>query len=235
MNKNVIDLRKERKRRGTPPPAGGGGEEQVALDAEEGSLPPGEGEARQQGGALAEQEAIERITATNEESEPEPIREERETQAAVHGLLVWEALEFTPHKKDQRAWIQTTALVAIPLALLTALTKNVLGVIVILLAAVTFLLSAFRKPRRLTYELKENGIIAGNSFMSFTQIESFWIFDDEENRVLSLKRKGLLVPYLKIPLGDTDADEVRAILKNYVTEEEQQPSAFDALLRRIGY
>ncbi|MBI4134297.1 MAG: hypothetical protein HY475_02640 [Candidatus Terrybacteria bacterium] len=153
-----------------------------------------------------------------------------------HGALSWEAFEFPERQKDEGAWLARTAMVAVPLALTFLLLKNLLGAVVVVLGAFAFLLAAFRKPTKVRFHIDDKGIRINEHFHPFTQLVSFWIFTDPpQERIVSIRQKNMLQQNLALPLGETDPQKVRAALLAHLQEEEQQPSAVDALMRRIGF
>jgi len=216
MANPIIDLRKEQERR--DPPAGAAARANAARQTTNDKQPT-------TNNPLARKDAT--STEDNPASEAKPLKEGE--------VLEWEAYEYEHHKKDEKAWIRKTTYVAIPLAILMLLMKNVLGFVVVALGAAAFLLSAFRPPQRLTYRITKDGIIIGSTFRSYKVFTSFWIFSGEQGALLSLKRDGVLGHPLAVPMDGIDPDRVREILSAYLPEEEQQPSQFDAFLRRIGY
>ncbi|OHA48651.1 MAG: hypothetical protein A2682_02590 [Candidatus Terrybacteria bacterium RIFCSPHIGHO2_01_FULL_58_15] len=167
---------------------------------------------------------------------PTPAPTSQSSSSENSSILSWEALEFPERKKDEGVWLTRTAMVALPLALTFLLLKNLLGAIVIILGAFAFLLAAFRKPTKVRFHIDDKGIRINEHFHPFTQLVSFWIFTDPpQERIVSIRQKNMLQQNLALPLGETDPQKVRAALLAHLQEEEQQPSAVDALMRRIGF
>lgn len=151
-------------------------------------------------------------------------------------FFAWEAPEFRERLRNRERWVRTAIFIAVPLALLFLLLKNVLGAIVTVLAAFTVLLEAFRKPRRMRFAITEHGVEINDKRYPYRELESFWIFADDPNeRMLSVKTKRLLRQYLPLPLGLADPDRIHAALEPFLPEEKQERSAFDALMREIGF
>ena len=87
-----------------------------------------------------------------------------------------------------------------------------------------------------SFRITPRGIEIGEKLFKFEDLESFWIFyDPPEIKELAVRRKGLLVPELIIPLKNQDPVMVRRALITFLSESEQKYSAFDLFLRRIGF
>lgn len=218
MGENVVDLRKERERRERKQRLSGQGEALRAVV----SAAPSEADlsvAGQAGQDVGQDDEV-----------PPPAKEQPEVT-----LLGWDALEYGEHAKQKDQWIRNTWLIAGPIALILLLTKSFLGAAAIAIGAFAFLVNAFRPPRRLHYAILKKGVRAGEKIYIYDQLDSFWIFSEEEDKVLSLKRKGMLHFAITIPIGKTDPDVTRKMLTQFLVEEEQEVSGVDQFLRRIGY
>ncbi|MBI2053042.1 MAG: hypothetical protein HYT34_02235, partial [Candidatus Ryanbacteria bacterium] len=67
-------------------------------------------------------------------------------------------------------------------------------------------------------------------------LKSFWVFYTPGGvKELSLKLEKALAPYLRIPLGDANPNEVRTFLLNYLPEKKQEDSLIDALMRYLQF
>ena len=214
---NIVDLRRERERRER--------EQREALQAVVSAKQPDQ-EARDS--TSGSDQSSKTDTASAEKAAPPQAPHSKE-------LLAWEAPEYIEHPKQKEEWTRTTWLIATPIALLLLLVKNVLGAATIAIGAFAFLVNAFRPPRRMRFALEEKGVRVGERFHPYDQLESFWIFSGEEDKVLSLRRKAWLHYGLHLPIADVEPDRIREALSAHIPEKEESPSVVDEFLRRIGY
>lgn len=178
-------------------------------------------------------EALRAVTA--EDLDENTQEEDQPPQAQAEELFTWDALEFVEHEKERYVWIRNTVIAVVPVVLFLLFTKNLLGAATIAIGAFAFLGNAFRSPSHVHFAIRRDGVVVGARMFSYEHIESFWIFTEDEDKVLSLKRKELLLFPLRMPLGDVEEESVRTILGQYIPEEEQHISLIDGILRRIGY
>ena len=216
MSENVVDLRKEREHRER--------KQREALRAVLPSAKPSTASAD----SPAHQET--QNPSGQDDTAPPPVEEQEEVT-----LLEWDTLEYSEHAKQKEQWMKTTWLIAGPIVLLLLLGKNILGAAVIAIGAFAFLVNAFRPPRMLHYAILKNGIRAGEKVYKYDLLESFWIFLEEEDKVLSLKHKEMLRFAITVPIGKTDPNIIRETLMQFLVEEEQEVSGVDQFLHRIGY
>jgi len=163
-----------------------------------------------------------------------PVRnQETETSAA---LLSWEAPEFEHQKKDRKTWINATVLIAGILLVIFLFLKNFLGMVVVLLGALTTLLYAFKEPRMMHFAITPKGILVGDTIHPFEELTSFWVFyDPPEMKEVIFRLNKFFASGLVVPLGDINPAEIRKILLEFLEEVEETPSLMDQLTRRIGF
>ena len=177
------------------------------------------------------------VPEAKKQDEGESAKEEpkQEPPQKVEPLYAWDTFEYVEQPKQKATWTRNTWLIALPIVAVLLLTRNILGAATIAIGAFAFLVNAFRPPRKLHYVITKKGITAGDRFYPYDALESFWIFSEDEDKVLSLKRRATLRYALHVPLGDADPEKIRKALKPYISEEEHKLSAMDVFLHRIGY
>ncbi|OHA48575.1 MAG: hypothetical protein A2806_00215 [Candidatus Terrybacteria bacterium RIFCSPHIGHO2_01_FULL_48_17] len=151
-------------------------------------------------------------------------------------VLQWEAAEFPSRPKDSASWMMATGFVAFIALVFFIFSRNFFGIILVVVGAVVWLLYAFRPAHSYTFHITPRGLEIGKKLFKFEDLQSFWIFyDPPDIKELAIRRKGLLVPELIIPLGKQDPVLVRRALLTFIPEVEQKYSALDLFLRRIGF
>jgi len=93
-----------------------------------------------------------------------------------------------------------------------------------------------KKPREVRISITPRGVNTGYTLYEFDNLKSFWIFyDPPEVKELSLRSKKILMPYVKIPLGDKNPVKIREMLIQYLPEKKQEESLIESLARRFRY
>lgn len=111
-----------------------------------------------------------------------------------------------------------------------------------LLTAVTFfalalvtLMHFWREAVHHQYEIHPHGILVGEKFYHYHDLDSFWIhYHPEGYHELSLCTGKLLNHYVKISLKGQDPFEVRDALMMYLPEERHEEGLEDWLRRKLG-
>ncbi|OGF61938.1 hypothetical protein A2926_00450 [Candidatus Giovannonibacteria bacterium RIFCSPLOWO2_01_FULL_44_40] len=144
-------------------------------------------------------------------------------------FLSWEAHEYFHHEKGTD-WYWWTGLAAIILLGFAIYQKSFLFGVLVLVGWFTVVLYAVRPPRTLKFSLTERGVLVERTLYSWQSLKSFWIFYNPPlHKDLSLESKKALVPFIKIPLGQTEPDKVREIVIKFLPEIEQEESLIDNL------
>lgn len=105
----------------------------------------------------------------------------------------------------------------------------------VVLALATTLFYTKRKPRIIACALEEDAMRFGSQRHRFAELKSFWIFDHGFAQELSLETGKTLDPFIRIPLGEINAHDLRSVLLHHLPEKEQKESASDQLARSLGF
>jgi len=149
--------------------------------------------------------------------------------------IEWQAPEFTYYPKN-RSWLVASALIALGLIIWGILTYNFLFVLLMLLGYFSVIVYALKKPRLLRLTLTPKGVKVGKMIYPFENLKSFCIFYQPPLiKELSLQSKKKFIPYIKIPLGEANVDEVRKFLLKYLPEKKHRESLIDDLARSLKF
>lgn len=143
-------------------------------------------------------------------------------------LLEWEAPEYIEHKKGTD-WYWYLALGAVLLLIYAAYERSFLFGALVVIGWFTIMIYSARSPQSIKISISDAGVQIDQNLHPWSNIKSFWIFDKNHKKELSLELKKTLMPHVKIPLGDTDPKIVREILLNFAPEKEQEESFIDNL------
>lgn len=148
--------------------------------------------------------------------------------------LSWRGFEFEATEKDQK-WYLTISAILIAIIAYAIFTNGLVMAITFILIGVVGYIYIKKEPRILDFMITRDGIIAGREVYDFDNIKSFWIFYEEDLRVVSFHMESYLMPYIHIPIHNQDPLEIRKILLEYIPEEEYKPGIADALDRLLRF
>lgn len=149
--------------------------------------------------------------------------------------LTWQAREFEQPDRHPN-WFTALWIFALALVVVAIILKSyLLGVFMILAAGVVHLF-ALRESPFYTFTLTEENLTVGNKNYNLADFDSFWIFEYENDNVLSLEAKRVLSAHLHIPLSkEVSPETVRNILTPALIEKEQEESLIDILARWLKF
>lgn len=150
-------------------------------------------------------------------------------------LLSWQAPEFEKYEKG-RDWFLFFGIVIVVLVVVSLIAKAILPAITfILLGALTFIFSK-KNPRQINFSIRKDGLLINNKLYEWSSLTSFWIFyKPEEIKILSLRSKKPLMPYIHLSLGGENPAQIRRVMIRYLPEEEQEEPVIDEIARRLKF
>ena len=144
-------------------------------------------------------------------------------------LLSWKAYKFENFERHPW-WGIILFILLVILLTYSLLTDNFLLSIILILAGIIVYLFENKDPEIYHFAICETGIIAHDRFYSFLDIEDFWIFYEPGKlgrKELSLKTTNKFFPYVHLPLGEQNPNQIRDVLLKYIPEEVHKESWFD--------
>ncbi len=150
--------------------------------------------------------------------------------------VYWEAPEHN-HIEKTSDWYWILGIIAIAGSVASIIVNNnVLFSIVILLGAMTMIITSHRKPRVIEFEVSTRGIRIKQTLYPYSTLESFYI--DEESPTgpqLLVKSKKLFVPLLILPIPDEYIHVIDDILTVRLREEHMEEPFSHRLLEYFGF
>jgi hypothetical protein len=150
----------------------------------------------------------------------------------MHNNLSWKTHEYK-HSHKSSDWFWILGIIGISVAVAAIIFGDALFAVVILLATFGIALFAVRKPNLMHIEVSDRGIVVDKSFLPYQNLESFWIDDSGETKLL-LKSKRLMMPLIVIPLVDHSMDDVRVLLTKHLKEEHLDESVWQKIMDGMG-
>jgi len=148
--------------------------------------------------------------------------------------ITWETPEYK-HKKRGLDWYFALSIIAVFSSATSFLLNNALFGIFILLGVFTLMIYGIRKPRVINIELSNRGVSVNDTLYLYNTLKSFWVEENNEEPKILIQSEKVLMPYIIIPLGDTDPDIVREFLLNYLEEEEHREPLLQKLMEYLGF
>jgi len=150
--------------------------------------------------------------------------------------LYWEAEEFEYiHKTND--WYWAVGIIAGAIAIGSIIYENLLFAIFIIIASVALVMQSARKPILLKIRLNTRGITIGNKLYPFNTLESFWIekTEDIEKDTLIIKSRKVAMPYIVVPVKETEAITIERYLSDFLEEEELHEPLAQKIMERLGF
>ena len=168
-------------------------------------------------------------------AEPKPVKHTEPTANTLPDAITWEAPEYL-HIKKSPDWYWAVGILTVGIFVVALIFNNYLFGIFVLVGGFTVALYGARPPRVMRFTISGEGIRIENRVYPFETLKSFWIFyRPPDIKELSVESEKLIMPRIQIPLGDTNPVEVRAFLKQFLSEQQQEESLIDSVTRLLGY
>lgn len=147
--------------------------------------------------------------------------------------ITWQASEYVHHEKEA-LWFAVFGLVAA--AILTGtylLLKDVVSIIVVALMAIAVVIYANRKPKSLTYELDDHGVVIDGRTYDYSSFKSFSIIQYGVVETIFLDPLDRFMPPISIYFAPDDGEKISSILGEYLPYRDKQPDYIDRIVHRL--
>ena len=154
-----------------------------------------------------------------------------------HGK-VWASWSFyeIPKYERSKGWWIFMSLVALGLLIWAFKTRNFLFAFIIIIVAFIIIRWSKEEPLTVEFKITDLGLEVGSSFYEWSKVENFWIiYKPKETKRVYFKLKGILPPYLSIPLENQNPVLIRRILLKFALEDlsKEEESFLDFLSRTL--
>lgn len=149
--------------------------------------------------------------------------------------VTWEAPEHH-HIEKGNDWFFALAIIIVALVIVAILFNDVLFALLIGLAGGALAVSAAKRPSIIPYAVTVRGIKIDDRIYPFGTLESYCI-DEEDPRgpQLLIKSHHKLMPLMVMPIPTDYVDEIDAILKDKLIEENLEEPLFVKILELFGF
>lgn len=146
-------------------------------------------------------------------------------------LYTWEAKEYEQLVRPQ-SWYIGVFIFFFAMVAYALFEDNLLMGILFILFGLAIYLFEKKQPRTFNFQVTPDGVIVHTHLYEFDSLDSFWIFyEPSGKKTLSLKSKKKYLPFIHIPIGQTNPVELRQVLLDYLPEEKQEEGLLDAIER----
>lgn len=154
---------------------------------------------------------------------PKPLLADTVTGDVLHE---WTIQEYDRHERGTW-WYILIISIGLVFVAYGLYTQNFLFSLIIILAAIILFLQSHQSPPQVSFRIAELGLLIGNRFYAYTELESFYIiYNPPEVKTLFIESKSALRPTLRLPLLDEDPVTVRQTLLEFLEEDiekEEEP------------
>ncbi|MFH1291811.1 MAG: hypothetical protein ABIH87_01265 [bacterium] len=149
-------------------------------------------------------------------------------------IYKWQVREYEKPGSDRR-WYTMMGLAGALLLIFGLFTGNYLFILVIVLFAIILFLHSMQDPMEVDFAITETGIVLGNKFYRYSELENFWIiYNPPEVKNLYFGMRSVIKHRLQIPLLDNDPRAIHDYLAQYMVEEfENEDEPFSDRLARL--
>jgi hypothetical protein len=147
----------------------------------------------------------------------------------------WTASEFIAHEKS-RSWYLGLAVVTVVFAsAIYLLTKDIISVVVIIVAALIFGITGSNKPRELQYRLDRSGLTIGAKHYIYEEYKSFSVITEGAFSSINFMPLKRFAPLISIYYHPEDEKKIMSVLSAYLPYEAPRRDAVDSLMRKIRF
>src|SRR3989344_4378505 len=146
--------------------------------------------------------------------------------------IEWSAHEYEP-KERSRGWFFFWGGIVLLFDLFGIVAKSYFFIMFVVRAFGVFVMYERKGSRETSFSVTSDGVAVGRVFYKFSDLKSFWMFENEGEKDLSLETKKTLSPFVRLPLRGVDGERIKNFLKNFIPEEEQQEFITDKITRSL--
>lgn len=181
------------------------------------------------------------------EEKKERKREKRKRQAADakkeieqerrrwgRAVLSWDTPEYEEHERG-RLWYVVAGIIIALLLIFCVYTANLLFALIIVITSFVIILQHTRRPERYKFAITGSGIVIGDNFYPYEDLDSFWIaYSPPEVKKVYFTFKSSFKPEIYVHLEDQNPLLVRDTLLDYLDEDlEREDETTSDQLRRF--
>lgn len=142
----------------------------------------------------------------------------------VRTFISWKAAS-RPYRKKERSYYTTVALLILLVSLIAFLWGERLLIGALLALGFLIYVLNFTPPGEIDYKISTQGIIIGDHFYHWEELDSFWFSEKEGHKILNVLTKFRFPGLLMMVMGDTPEEELKVISARYLPFHEIAPKS----------
>lgn len=147
----------------------------------------------------------------------------------------WTASEFIEHQKSSSWHMGVIAGGVVLAAVLYLITRDLVSVLVVIIAAILFSIIGSRKPRTLNYQINPDGITIAGKLYPFTDIKSFSVIEEGAINSIQLIPLKRFMPSLSVYYPPEQEEAIIGSLADYIPHEDHRGDPVDKLMKRLRF
>ena len=142
----------------------------------------------------------------------------------VRTLISWRA-PSRPYRKKDRSYYTTVALLIILVCLIAFLAGERLLVGALLALGFLIYVLSFTAPEEVDYKISSQGIIIGDHFYHWEELDSFWFSEKDGSKLLNILTKFRFPGLLMMVMGDVHEEDLKTVVARYLPFHEIAPKS----------
>jgi hypothetical protein len=147
----------------------------------------------------------------------------------------WVAPEFVEHEKTSDWYLILIFIAVVPSALVYLLTKDIVTVLVIILAVITLGAYGRRRPRNIQYNLDEKSVTIGRKAFSYGDFRAFSTVSEGSFTTLTLAPLKRFSPPVGLCVPKNDESAIVDFLSNRLPLEKHKTDYLDRMMNYIHF
>jgi hypothetical protein len=147
----------------------------------------------------------------------------------------WSASEYIAHEKSSSWYVLFAVGTIVTVALVFAITRDILASVVVLLACGAISVFAVRKPATNNYLIDEKGVKVQDKSYAYSEFRSFSVVEEGAINSLWLKPLKRFTPPVVMYYSPADEQKIIDVLANFLPNEERELDAIDRLSKKMRF
>lgn len=147
----------------------------------------------------------------------------------------WSASEFIDNEKNAGWFIALAGITAGAVALIYLITRDLVTVFVVIMAATLFGVTAKRKPRTLQYQLDHMGVNIEGKLYPYDSFKSFAMMHEGAFNSIQLMPLKRFMPPISLYYPPESEDQIMTTLGSYLPHEDRTHDPIERLMRRVRF
>jgi hypothetical protein len=173
--------------------------------------------------------------AVPSEGSDKTVQKPANSATPTNKVVNWQASEFIEHNKNFGWFFGLIAGAVVIAALMYLLTRNILAVVVIVLAGVAVGQYAKSKPATNDYELSLHGLKVNGKFYALSDFRSFAIYQEGAINALYLVSAKRFATPLTVYFAPDDYQKIVDLLQRILPQDAYKPDTIDKMMKRVRF